>query len=379
MTREEINVLNYEDLDKRSAEIATETAEADMEKLTALNDELDAISERRAQIDMEVETRNKAAAAVAKGAGSTIEERKEEVKTMTRDEVRNSREYIEAYAKFVKTGKDLECRALLTENGISGDAYVPVPAFVESMIRSAWENDKVFSRVTKSYVPGNLKVGFEMSATDADVHPEGGPDIDEEELVLGIVTLVPYNIKKWITVSDEALALGAEDFLNYLYDEITYKIIQYAANVIVGVIQGAPKPDDPDLDGTLVPVPRVEDVVSAASIITAIGKLGDQAQNPVIIASGDTIASVRVEALNANYAYDPFAGLEVIQKEGVTGAIVGDLAGVLCNMPEGDGVKFIFDNLSLAEKDLVKIVGRMYCAIDITTPGMFVNITGESA
>lgn len=376
MTKEEINVLGYEDLEKRTAEIATETAEADAEKLAALNEELDAITERREALDLEVETRKKAADAVALGAGTTIKEKVEEKKTMTRDELRNSREYLAAYANYVKTGEEMEVRTLLTENGLDGDnnpGTIPVPSVVDSRIRAAWENDKVMTRVSKSFIPGNYKVAFEYGATGADWHAEGADALDEEKLDIGTVTLVPAMAKKWITATDEALAIGPADFLAYLYDEIEYKIVQYLADMVVEAIQDAPTTSD----ATRVGVPVIDGPVSAENILLALGMLGDNARNKVVIASGETIANVRIAALHANYAYDPFAGLVVIQKSGVEGAIVGDLAGVHVNMPEGDGVKFKFDDLSLAEKDLVKIVGRLYAGIGVVEPGMFVNITGE--
>ena len=372
MTIEEIRDLTLEELETRSAEIAAETAEADEEKLNAFNEELTAIEERKKAIVKEAEEKRKAAAAVAKGAGNPIEIRKEE-KPMTNMEIRNSHEYIEAFAEYVKTGEDMECRALLTEN-VSG--VVPVPEFVENRVRQAWERDKIFSRIAKTFVPGNLKVGFEVSATDAAVHTEGQNAPSEETLVLGIVTMVPANIKKWITVSDEVLALGAEDFLAYLYDELTYKIIQKAADLVIYAIQNAPTTVPADKDK--VPVAAVTGPASSAAILDALAQLGDGAQDIVFIADGQTIADIKKAALLANYAFDPFQGLEVIQKEGVDGAIVGDLAGVQANLPEGETVRFTFDNLSLAEKDLVKIVGRLYAAIAVVGPKMLVNITDES-
>ena len=375
MTKDEINVLGFEDLEKRSAEIAEETKDANADELEELNEELDNIESRKKVLTIEVEETRKKAEEVANGHGEVIEERKDNT-TMTEKEVRNSKEYIEAYAKYVKTGKDAECRSLLTENAGEGTEYpvVPVPEFVENRIREAWENDKVFSRVTKTFVAGNLKVGFERSSTGAAVHEEGGDDIDEETLILGIVNLVPQMLKKWITVSDEALALGAADFLAYIYDEIAYKIVQLASDTVIAKIQSAPT----TATASAVAVPEVIGDVSADTILDAIALLGDGAQNPVIIASGATIATLKKAALSAGYAIDPFAGLEVIQKAGVEGAIVGDLAGVQANLPEGDSVKFKFDDLSLAEKDLVKIVGRLYAAIEVVGPQMFVNIKAES-
>jgi len=364
-------VLGFDELEKRAAEIAAETAEADAEKLEALNVEMDAIEERKAELKKETEEKRKAAEAVAAGAGKTIEQRKEDGK-MTNKEVRNTHEYIEAFAKYIKTGKDAECRALLTENVTGG--VVPVPEFVESRVRQAWDNDEIFSRVAKTYVAGNLKVGFERSATDAVVHTEGANAPAEEVLTLGIVTMVPQNIKKWITVSDEVLALGAEDFLMYIYDELTYKIIQKAADLVVTAITSAPAAST----ATAVGVAQISGAVSASTIIDAMAALGDSARDLVFIGSGATIAAIRKAALNANFAYDPFQGLTVIKKDGVTGAIVGDLSGVQANLPEGDAVTFKFDDLSLAEKDMVKIVGRLYAAIALVGPKMFAVITGTS-
>ena len=50
MTREEIMELNIEELEKRKAEIAIETDEANAEQLETLNAELDAIEARRQKL-----------------------------------------------------------------------------------------------------------------------------------------------------------------------------------------------------------------------------------------------------------------------------------------------------------------------------------------
>ena len=374
MSEKEIKEMGFEDLETRAAEIAKEVMDADAEKIEELNAELDKIEERKKALNLEVERMKADAAKVAEGAGEEIEERKEE--KMTIKEVRNSKEYIDAYAKYVKTGSDKECRSLLTENAGALTEYpvVPVPEYIENRVRQAWEDDKIFSRVAKTFVPGNMKVGFELSSTGATIHAEGTDAPDEETLLLGIVTMVPQNIKKWVTVSDEVLALGSEEFLNYIYDEITNKIVAYAADLAIAKIQAAPT----TATSTKVAVPQIAGPVDAAAILDAIALLSDQARDLVFIASGTTIATVKKAALQANYAYDPFDGLTVIAKSGMDGAIVGDLAGVQANLPEGDAVRFKFDELSLAEKDLVKIVGKLYAAIEVVGPGMFVNITEAS-
>lgn len=371
----DISTMNLEQLREYRGRLAEELiGNVTADRINEINGLLDQIEEREAQLKALNETRARAAAAVAAGEGTTVGAPTPTTETRSNREIRNSQEYIEAFAEYIRTGDATECRSILTENVTGG--VVPVPELVESRVRQAWENDEIFSRVSRTFVRGNLKVGFEVSATDAAVHTEGdktGPA--EEVLTLGIVTMVPANIKKWITVSDEVLALGAEEFLAYIYDELTYKIIRKAADLVVAAITNAPATSDAKHVG----VAQITGPVSAATIIDAVAALGDSARDNVLIASGATIAAVRKAALTASYAFDPFDGLTVIKKDGVTGAIVGDLSGVQVNMPEGDAVTFKFDDLSMAEHDLVKIVGRLYAAIAVVGPKMFAYITGTPA
>lgn len=375
MTIEEIRELGFEELEKRSLEIAEETATADSEMLETLNAELDAIEERRNALNIEIEERKAAAEKVAEGKGKEIESRKEEI--MTNMEIRNSKEYIDAFARYIKTGKDAECRALLTEN-VSGGT-IPVPEIVEGTVRAAWENDEIFARVRKTYVKGNLKVGFEISSSDATIHTEGTA-VDEESLVLGIVNLVPATIKKWISVSTEVLAMESEEFLRYIYDELTYRIIKAAADKVVDEIEASPATSS----ATQVGVPSLTGTATTASIVAAEGLLSGQASDLVVITTRATAAAVKSAALSAGFAYDPFDGATVVYTEaldtfaaastGDTFMIVGDLAGVQANLPEGEAVKFVFDEYTLAASDLVRVIGRLYAAIEVTGPGMFVKV-----
>ena len=383
MTIEEIRELGFEELEKRSLEIAEETATADSEMLETLNAELDAIEERRNALNIEIEERKAAAEKVAKGKGKEIETRKEEI--MTNLEVRNTPEYIEAFARYIKTGKDTECRALLTENVAGGT--IPVPEIVEGTVRAAWENDEIFSRVRKSFVRGNLKVGFEASSTGAAIHTEGDEAPAEETLQLGIVNMVPATIKKWISISTEVAAMGAEEFLRYIYDELTYQIIKAAADGVVSAI--ATSPEDYLGGYTAVAVPQLGGDASTLSIIEAEGLLSGSARDLVVITNRSTAAAIKAATLSAGYAYDPFDGATVLYTEALDSyadadadevfMIVGDLAGVQANLPEGDAVKFVYDEFTLAPDDLIRIIGRLYAAIAVTGPGMFVNVTKESA
>ena len=74
MTREEIMMLDAEQIDARSAELASEIEKAETnEAMDAIQSEMEAIEERKAQIRLEVEQRKADMAAFIKGQGDVIE------------------------------------------------------------------------------------------------------------------------------------------------------------------------------------------------------------------------------------------------------------------------------------------------------------------
>ena len=97
-----------------------------------------------------------------------------------------------------------------------------------------------------------------------------------------------------------------------------------------------------------------------------------------------TYANFKSAAAAAGFAMDPFEGLPVLFNNSLKAysaassnevyAIVGDLNGESVNYPEGDGIAIKYDDLSEAEADLVKIVGRQYAAHAVTACGRFCNI-----
>lgn len=188
----EIKEMQMSDIEQRSLEIEEEMKNegADIDALTAEVNDLEA---RKVQIEEEVEQRKKEAEEALKTAVEV--EKVEEVRRMSDMEIRNTKEYIDAYADYIKTGKDVECRTLLSENN---SGTVAVPEFVYDIVKTAWQKEGIMSLVRKAYVKGNLKVGFEISGTDAVVHTEGGDAVSEETLTLGTVNMVPASIKKWI-------------------------------------------------------------------------------------------------------------------------------------------------------------------------------------
>ena len=61
---------------------------------------------------------------------------------------------------------------------------------------------------------------------------------------------------------------------------------------------------------------------------------------------------------------------------GSTWCIVGDFGmGAHANFPNGDEITIKYDDLSLAESDLVKLVGREYVGLGIVADHAFCKIT----
>lgn len=372
--------MTFDEIETRTKEIE-ELLKSDDADVESLEKEVEELENRKAQMMAEIEERKKQVEEVLEVKDTIESFEKEEVrKPMETMELRNTKEYIDAYAEYIK-GNDKELRALLTENA---SGTVAVPELVYDIVKNAWEREGIMSRVRKSYIKGNLKVGFEISSTGAVVHTEGQNAPNEETLVLGIVELVPASIKKWISISDEAYDLRGEAFLRYIYDELTYQIAKKCADELIVKIKACGT-----VSTTTCPSVQVlADNPAVDTIAQAMAKLSDQAQNPVIIMNKATWGSFKTAQYRASYEVDPFEGLPVLFNNsltaaaaattGVTYAIVGDLGeGALANFPAGEEITLKFDDISLASADLIKITGREYVALGVIAPDHFVKINKE--
>ncbi len=376
----EIKTATNSELEMRIAEIeAAMTAEdADLDALSA---ELTEIEARKAEL-LEIEAnRQEEARKIAEG--ETPVEIKNEVKEnnkMTIEEIRGSHAYNVAYADYLKTDDPTECRALLSENAVSGE--VPVPTYVEGRIRTAWQRNGLMDLVRKTYIRGNVKIGFELSATAATVHTEGTSPIAEEELHIGAVNLIASSLKKFIRISDEALDLTGEQFLDYVYDELAYQIAKKAQSELLAKITALTA----SATSTAVGVGIVAGTPSVGIVASALGSLSDNAANPVIVMNKGSWAQFKAAQYAGQFNVDPFEGLPVHFDNalpaytsslgtGTAWAIVGDFGeGAMANFPNGDEIRIKFDDLTYAEADLVKIVGREYVALGIVSDHCFAKI-----
>lgn len=377
----ELKEINEElaSIESRAVEIRTESETA--ENLDSLSQELDGMEARKAELlakKAELEAREQEVQDVAEGKAEAREIPLDKgEKKMTLTELRSSQEYINAYAEYLKTGKDEEVRALLSDQvTVSGTAGVPTPTYVEERIMTAWDQNPILSRVRRTNIKGIIKVGFELSASPAVIHPEGSTTVPaEENLALGVVELKPETIKKWISVSDEVMDMHGQAFLDYIFDEIEYRIVKKAADMLVADVVAAPQTASTSAAAVAkvtVTTPAIGDFVNA------FATLSDEAENPVIIMNKQTYAMYKNLQLSAQYLVDPFNGMEVLFNDtlvnaGQTGvcAIVGDLNGLQANFPNGFEPTIKYDEYSLSEKDLVKIVGRLPMGHGVIASGRF--------
>lgn len=385
--------MNIDEINTRLSAIASEM-NAEGADLDALNAEVDQLQARKLEL-AEAETQRRAL--LDKIANDSVkaevitekEENNMEERNMDNVEIRNKAEYIEAFANSIKNGDDkfMACRALLTENA---SGTVPVPDVVYDIVKNAWQRNGVVRRVRRLAVQGNLKVSFEISATGAVVHTEGGAPVTEETLILGILTIVPQSVKKFINISDEVVDMRGEAFLCYIYDELTYQIAKKIQALIIAAIEACGTVST-NVGTTCVGVPVVSTAsIALGTIASALGQLSDVATDPIIVMNKATWSAFKAVQASGNYGYDPFEGLEVefdnsipsfsAATSGVTFAYVGDFnEGALLTTPNGDDVTIKYNDTTLATNDLVRIIGRQMVGIGIVGPNCFVKIAKPEA
>ena len=382
--------MTLEQLEERKEEILAglDAPEADLDALTeemrGITDEIKArIAEKiedeaKEEARQAEEKRAELRKMVASGEGKVVEKIEEEKREkMDVKELRNSAEYIEKYAEYLKTGDDEEVRAaLLTTNAEGGT--IAVPDFVYDIVKTAWDKNDIMSLVRRSDLPGNILVNFEISGTDAVFHKEGSGEVEEEELIEGIVKLVPEYAKKWKSFSKSVYALRGEAFVRYIYDELTYRIIKVIADTLVTKIAQLPQTATSESPSAV----KITAAPAFGTIAEAIANISDEADDPTIIMNKLTYAAFKKAQYEGNYAADIFEGVRVrfnskLPAYSAAAAdqvymIVGDLDhGALANFPNGESIEFTFDTISRKKENLVEVLGEVMVAAEVVADKAF--------
>ena len=200
-----------------------------------------------------------------------------------------------------------------------------------------------------------------------------------------MVELKPKNIKKFIRVSDEVIATGGEPLVEYVYRELTYRVLKLLKEKCIADIANA----STSHSSSAVGIPKIGGAPDLTIVVEAEAELSDEAENVVVIINRKTSATFNAARVAGNFAVDPYDGLPVLYtsalpaystaSDNAVWMIVGDLKGEHVNYPEGEGVITKYDDISEAEADMVKIHGRQYAAHGVDKPGMFCNVKKAAA
>ena len=134
-------------------------------------------------------------------------------------------------------------------------------------------------------------------------------------------------------------------------------------------------------------VAEVDDGAPTVAIVSeCMGLLSDEAANPAIVMNKATWSQFKAAQYAADYGMDPFEGLPVFfdntipvySSTATTGVwlIVGDFGrGAQANFPNGQEINIKYDDISEAQKDLVKIIGREYVGLGLVADKCFCRVT----
>lgn len=373
----DFTTMTIEQLQERRSAIAADIDNPDAD-LDALENEAraikDEIENRKAAESKRAEIRS----AVADGQGEVTKNFKTEEKRMKDiKEFRNSAEYMDVYAEYLKSGDDTEIRAALLSTNADGGT-IAVPDFVHEYVKTAWDENDIMSLVERVSYPGNYIVNFEVSSSGAVIHTEGSGAVDEEDLVEGIVKLVPEYAKKWKSFSKTVMALRGQAFIDYIYREITHHIVKVIADNLVRAIAALPQ----TATSTSPSAAKITAAPAVGTVAGAFANLSDEASDPTIIMNKLTWSDFKNAQYAANYPVDPFEGFRVrfssalpaysAATSGQVYMIVGDLGqGAIANYPDGETVEFTFDTLSRKKENLVEVLGELMVGAGVVADKAF--------
>ena len=324
---------------------------------------------------------------------STVEDRNaNEVK-----EERDSAENLKAFRHAIMTVR--EDRAGLK----STDAGIPVPTAWFKGVEKAWEKLDIITEATYTEFAGILYQSYEISSTGAVVHTEGSQAPNEEALTLGSIKVLPKMVKKWISLTDELLAMTDEDFIKYVAEEISYMVFKKAqSEMLFGTGYGTN--NDEGLVGIVsssLTISQTE-TLGFNSVNSALGQLVNAGDNPVVMMNRQTFFNdfMGLTDQNGRPIYQILSdnegkpryflnGIRVKFDEGFdtygsadagdVWAIVGNLSKYKINAPKGKDPSILYDPYTKSDEDKERLIGKWFVGGQVISPKAFVKLVKPSA
>lgn len=343
-------------LEERERHDAEKDVKHDADKDTQETEDKKELEEMLDDVRATPEQRKKAIDEILNGAGTIIK------RNTNRKEVKKMNDLFNKYTVGEMTEREYRSASVTgTELGIDVTSKFPIPAEIANKIERAWESNALLKGAKRSYFKGTLKVPYESSSEDAELHLENNGAVDQEALVMGLIELSPAMFKKWVGVTDEACEIGGDFLTNYLYDEILYRI----NSAICGDILNQLANDAGDSETFCTAVEMASTAPTTADLITLEGAVKGEMIDPVYVMNRATYAAIKAAAIAGNYGYDPFNGFPVVIDEHMGGdngfVMFLDRAGIRVNYANGtDAIQFKVDDLSKMEYDITRFLGRLY-------------------
>lgn len=395
---DEINAKKeeFESADTETRESLLNCVEELQKEADELDNEMADLEEQRSTLKAQ-EERMSLSANLSK---TKIEERKYQMENAN---VLESKEYKQLYADMIRGKVDeREVRSFLEKRTdpdpglLTSTTNVPIPVVMQGFVETAWYEYGKFSRiVAETFEPAILKIPVETAASGAAWHTEGGDAVAEEYITFGQIILQPKMIKKWISLTDELMAMAADEFLRYVADELVYRVILALDEAIInrtdlngeGVIGIAGNSLTETVSAALsfnVINEAIANLVTFDDLVIAMNpktffknfmSLTDQVGNPIFRVVHDNenrpqyyLSGYRVEFTQALPAYDDADPADVY-------AIIGNFRrGYRLNYPQGRDVISLVDPYTLATADKVRMLGRLYVAGNVVKPKHFVEL-----
>ena len=315
------------------------------------------------------------------------------------NDVVGSLEYRDAWIDYIKSGNETVVRAMTTGLTGLGNGGVVIPTEIADRIETEFRRGGAIARLCRSTsAQAYLTIPYEKSATGADWHEENTDALPQEEIEFDVVSIVAQHIKKWILVTDELEAMDNDKFIDYLIPEIMDKILVAQDDAIIGRsgtkgiigitkatfgVERVPVSDFNFATGFSAMAvldygreERATVVMNRKTYFNTVMQLKDTTGQPIYHILNDATGKpqyfyggmpVEFSSALPEYTDTLASGTEFM--------IVGDFIGYQLNYPKGSSVEIIRDALSLAEKDLVKYVGKLFVGGNVIRPKAFAVVT----
>lgn len=221
-------MTRIEEINARLSAIAEELETATGEALTALETEVNTLTEERQNLMNEVQTRQQLRSNIAAGiiTGNAIENHEEGNTVPNRTYAADTTEYREAYLMNLQ-GRQLnaEQRAAVTASGA-------IPTQTLNRIIARLDESPILSRVDMMHIPGNVSIPVEGNVADVSWVAMGTAATDSADTI-NTISLAAYKLIKTVEITADVEAMAIDAFETWLVGRLANKMMLALDNAVI--------------------------------------------------------------------------------------------------------------------------------------------------